>query len=655
MQNKFGLKDFVLMVLVVLVGVFTLLNIKEGDRRWEKTQELLNKVGTVEQQVAKLDRNFKENQAVTQDVLTKIDDVGAQLSNLESMLASGELRIDPSARPSIQGSADTRSRSSESWARPGGVPIQWQPRIDFASAPYGMEGYRIGGEFTEVFGAQLSKLTPVLAEDTYARRINDQICESLGDLDPVTLKMRGLLAEAWQYDPEGYWLRVKIRDNVNFSDGVEVTAEDVRWTFHDYINNPELETEALRSILTSIEKVEVISEKVVEFTFNQPDAYNLQAALGIYILPKHFYIQLTPSQINQSTALSMGSGPFKLSNLDVDNQWAPGKDVILVRNEQYWGPKPALDTMRFKVIIEDIARLTEFRNSNVSMIGPSSPQFSKVSREEGWEDFAYSLNWANMRSGYGFIGWQCGPRNGKLTPFHDKRVRQAMTLIIDRQLIIDDIFNGIGSVAVGPNNPPSPAANPDIEPWPYDLERAKALLAEAGWVDTDNDGILENERGDEFTFEFTRVAGSQTTERIQKYLVDQCAAVGIRCEPRIVDWSLYDQILKNRDFDAIMMGWAASSPESDPKQIWHTDSIQNQGHNFIQWDAGQDQYIDKIKLTLDFDERMKVFHQFHSLIHEEQPYTFLRVGPWLRFINKDFKNVHTYPKGLEQREYYYAP
>ncbi len=656
MQNKFGLKDFVLMVLVVLVGVFTLMNIKEGDRRWEKTQELLNKVGTVEQQVAKLDRNLQETETAIQEVMTGIAAVEGQLANLDDRLSSGAFSVNVGAGSnSNTGSANTAGNARGSWARPGSVPIQWQPRVEFASEPYDMEGYRLGGEFTEVFPAQLSKLTPVLAEDTYARRVNDQICESLGDLDPVTLEMKGLLAEAWQYDPEGYWLRVKIRDNVNFSDGVEVTAEDVRWTFHDYINNPELETEALRSILTSIEKVEVISEKVVEFTFRQPDAYNLQAALGFYILPKHFYTQLTPSQINQSTALSMGSGPFKLNNLDVDNQWAPGKDVILVRNEQYWGPKPAMKSMRFKVIIEDIARLTEFRNGNVSMIPPSSPQFSKVSREEGWDDFAYSLNWANMRSGYGFIGWQCGPRNGKLTPFHDKRVRQAMTLIIDRQLIIDDIFNGIGSVAVGPNNPPSPAANPDIEPWPYDIERAKMLLAEAGWVDTDGDGILENERGDEFTFEFTRVAGSQTTERIEKYIVDQCAAVGIRCEPRIVDWSLYDQILKNRDFDAIMMGWAASSPESDPKQIWHTDSIQNQGHNFIQWDAGQDRYIDKIKLTLDFDERMKVFHEFHSLIHEEQPYTFLRVGPWLRFINKDFKNVHTYPKGLEQREYYYAP
>lgn len=655
MQNKFGLKDFVLIVLILILGVFMLLNIKEGDRRWTKTQELLNKVGTVEQQVAKLDRNIQQGEIATKEVLDGVKTVENQLADLDGRLSSGAFSIDASGEGSASSGTNTVGGNSRgSWARPGGVPIEWQSKFDFAYEPYDLDGYRLGGEFVEAFPAQLSKLTPVLAEDTYARRINDQICESLADLNPETLQLEGMLAEAWQYDPEGYWLRVKLRDNINFSDGVEITAEDVRWSFEDYINNPELETEALRSIMTSIEDVEVISEKVVEFTFNQPDAYNLQAAMGYYILPKHFYTQFTPNQINQSTALSMGSGPFKIDNLDIDSQWAPGKDVILVRNEQYWGPKPALESLRYKVIIEPIASLTEFRNGNVSMVTPSSPQFGKVSREEGWDDFAYSLNWTNMRSGYAFIGWQCGPREGKLTPFHDKRVRQAMTLIIDRQLVIDDIFNGIGERAVGPNNPPSPAANPNIEPWPYDLDRAKALLTEAGWIDTDDDGILENERGDEFVFEFTRVAGSQTTERIEKYLIGQCASVGIICNPRIVDWSLYDQILKNRDFDSIMMGWAASSPESDPKQIWHSDSIQNQGHNFIQWDAGQDQYIDKIKLTLDADERMRVFHQLHTLIDDEQPYTFLRVGPWLRFINKDFQNVHTYPKGLEQREYYYA-
>ena len=272
-----------------------------------------------------------------------------------------------------------------------------------------------------------------------------------------------------------------------------------------------------------------------------------------------------------------------------------------------------------------------------------------------WDEKAHSLKWLNMRSGYLFIGWQCGPRDGKLTPFHDKRVRQAMTLNLDREQMIRDIWAGLDYVAVGPNNPPSPAANPEIEPWPYNPERALELLAEAGWEDRDGNGILENEDGVEFEFEFTRASGGQTAERMQKYIVDRCAAIGIRCTPKIVDWALYDQILKNRDFDAITLGWSASAPESDPKQIWHTDSIQNQGHNFIQWDGGQDQYIDGLKAELDFDKRMKIFHQFHSLVHEEQPYTFIRVVPWKRFISKEFTNVHPYPKGLEQREYYTAP
>lgn len=629
MQNKFGLKDFVLMVLVMVVGVLTFMNMKQGDRQWKQNQDIVSKVGSVEQQLAKLERKMQSG----------------------SVVASAQ----NSGGVSQGGSGQSQSERDESWARED-APVDWQPPVEFASSPYDMEGYRLGGEFTEVFEAQPSKLTPVLGEDVYARRIDDQVCETLADFNAETLKLEGTLAEAWQYDPNGYWLRVKLRENIHFSDGVEITAEDVVYTLKDYINNPELETESLRSIMTQIKDAKVISEKVVEFEFNEPDAYNLQAAMAFYILPKHFYSKLTPAQINQATGLLMGSGPFKLDNLDIDNQWAPGQDVVLVRNEQYWGPKPALGSLRFRTITEDIARLTEFRNGNASMIRPSSPQFKEVSREPGWDEKAYSLNWVNMRSGYAFIGWQCGLRNGKSqTPFHDKRVRQAMTMILDRQLIINDIYDGIGEIATGATNPTSPASNPEVEPWPYDPDRAKALLREAGWVDRDNDGILENERGDEFSFEFTRATGGQTIERFQKYLIDQCASVGIRCTPRIVDWSLFDQILKNRDFDAITLGWSASAPESDPKQIWHTDSIQNQGHNFIQWDAGQDEYIDAIKASLDFETRMGYFHELHSLMHEEQPYTFLRVVPWLRFVDKDFQNVHAYPKGLEQREYFYAP
>lgn len=622
MQSKFGLKDFVLLVLVAVVGVLVVMSMRQDDRRWEQNDALLTKVGSLEQQLARMETRLESG-----------------------VVFAGGGQAGPSGQPAAR---------DESWAVPG-VPVEWQPAPSFASDPRDDDGFQIGGTFTEVFEAQPSKFTPVLGEDTYGRRIQDQICESLAYFDPETLALRGKLAEAWQQDPDGLWVRIKIRDNARFSDGQPVTAEDVRWSFHDYINNPELETESLRSIMTSIDRIEVVSERVCQVYFKELDAYNLQSALFFYILPKHFYTDFTPSQINQSTGLAMGSGPFKLASLDPEDQWSPGKVVTLVRNEQYWGPKPPLERLRFYSMDNDIARLVAFQNGETDMILPSSPQFAEKIREPGWDQKAYSLDWVNMRSGYSFIGWQCGPRNGRLTPFADKRVRRAMTMLLDRELIIRDIFQGIGQVAVGMNNPPSPAADPSIEPLPYNVDEAKRLLAEAGWIDRNNDGVLENDKGQDFVFEFTRASGGQTIERLQKYLVDQCAAVGIRCIPRIVDWSQYDQILKNRDFDSITMGWSATAPESDPKQIWHPDSMQNQGHNFIQWDAGQGPIIDAIKSTLDFDRRMELFHELHQLTQEEQPYTFLRVAPWLRFINKRFENVNPYPSGLEQREFYLAP
>lgn len=623
MQNKFGMKDFVLLVLVVIVMVLSVLAMRQDDRRWEQNETLVAKIDSVEQQLARL----------------------------ETKLESGVVLSGASA----SGPMSPGAPRDASWVKDPSAEVDWFDMPVFASDPRGDEDYRIGGTFIETFEAQPRKLTPILGEDVYGRRVQDQVCERLGEYNPVTLEMEGWLAEAWQYDPEGYWVRVKIRDAARFSDGMPVTAEDVRWTFHDYINNPELETESIRSIMSQIDRVEVVSDRVVDFFFKYPDAYNLQSALGFYILPKHFYEQFTPTQINQATALTMGSGPYKFEVMDVNNQWTPGEDAVLVRNEQYWGVKPAIAEMRYNTINEEVPRLTAFTNGETNMILPTSPQYVEKVQEPGWDERAHSLKWVNMRSGYGFIGWQCGPRDGKLTPFHDKRVRLAMTLNLDREAMIRDIWAGLDVVAVGPNNPPSPAANPEIEPWPFDPERAKELLAEAGWIDRDGNGILENEEGVEFEFEFTRSSGGQTAERMQKYLIDRCAAIGIRCTPNIVDWSLYDQILKNRNFDAIAMGWSASAPESDPKQIWHTDSIQNQGHNFIQWSAGQDQYIDAIKAELDFQKRMDIFHQFHSLVHEEQPYTFIRSVPWKRFISTDFANVHTYQKGLEQREFYVAP
>lgn len=613
MNNRFGFKDFIQIVLLGAVLVLGWLQMVQQDR----------------------------DRVLQQDMLGK-------LSAIEKQLSSGRV-----SAPTRDGGATVAVASrDESWARPG-VKIEWQEPWDFASDPRKVPGFQEGGEFTDLFEAQPAKITPFLGSDVYATRVCNRVCDSLGAYDPTTLRFVGTLADAWQQDPEGLWIRVHIRPDARFSDGEQVTAEDVRWTFKDFIFNPSIEAERTRSTLDQIEEVKVLGPKTVEFVFNKALSFNMVAALGNYILPKHFYEKFEPAQLNSSTGLLMGSGPFRLERLDPSAQWSPGQDIVLVRNENHWGPRSPLDKFRFKVVNDDLARLVAYTNGEGDQTLPTSPQFVSKTKEPDWDKNNQSLSWINMRSGYSFIAWNQGPRNGKPTPFGDKRVRQGLTLCLDREQMIRDIWEGIGVVAKGSVNPESPASDPKLKPWPFDPVKGKALLAEAGWKDRNGDGILENEKGEPFRIEFTRASGGEIYERISNFLKSSYSKVGIQVDTKVVDWSIMQEITKSRDYDALMMGWSATAPESDPRQIFHSESIKEGGDNFVQWrSAKADQLIDKIRLTLEYDARMQIWHEFEATLHDEQPYTFIRVAPWLRFVKKTIGNVHPYKTALEPWEFF---
>jgi peptide/nickel transport system substrate-binding protein len=625
MRNGFGFKDLVVFVLLLGIAVSLWLSMVQKDRQW-----------------------------------TLLQQVDARLADLEKRL--DELR---SAGPALRVGAATASPAAPaaerdaSWAR-AGVEIQWQPPFEFATDPAAQPGFRTGGEFSEIFEAQPAKLTPYINTDVYGTRVIDRVCENLANYDPKTLKLRGQLADAWQVDPDGLWLRVHINPKATFSDGEPVTAEDVRWTFMDFVKNPLIEAERSRSIMDSLDGVEAIGERTVEFKFNKSLFTNISTAMGEPILPKHWYAQFEPSQINQATGLLMGSGWFRLETLprtpaELSQQWTPGNDIVLVRNERYWGQPSPLAGMRFHTVKDDLARLVAYRNGEGSMILPTSPQFNRVMREEpDFEKTSYALKWINMRSGYSFIAWQCGARpGGRTTPFGDVRVRRAMTMLLDRERMIRDIWDGIGIVSKGPENPESPASDPALKPLPFDPDQAKALLAEAGWTDRNKDGRLVNEKGDPFRFEYTYATGGEIAERIARFVKDSYGKAGIEVTTRPVDWSRYQEILKTRDFDAITLAWSANSPESDPRQIFHSESIKEGGDNFIQWRSeAADALIEQARRTMDEKTRMLVWRQFEAEIAREQPYTFVRVVPWLRFIKREFGNVHAYRTGLEPQEFF---
>ena len=563
----------------------------------------------------------------------------------------------PSAAPASPPVAAVPADSADSWARPD-VPISRQPPWGYVTDPRKAPSFAADGELTELIRGRTRSITPYVFGDFYGRWVVERVCEPLGRIDPVTLEMRGVLADAWQLDPERRWLRVHINPKARFSDGRPVTAEDVRWTVQEVVLNPRVDAMRWRASLEQITDVKVIDDHTVEFTYSEPIFNNLEYSLSLFVLPKHFYSQFTPEQLNTSTGLLMGSGMFRMPELDPRKQWTSSEDIVLVRNDQYWGrdgdSPPALKSIRFRAVPDDLARLTALRRGEGEITEPTSMQLVKVPAEDPTflESFKV-LKWINLRSPYSFIAWQTGPRNGRKLPFADKRVRQAMTMLLDREKILRDIWAGVGQVATGPANPNSKVHNPAIKPWPFDPERAAELLAEAGWEDRDGSGILRNAAGEPFEFELTIMAGSEVDERLGNYIRDQCAGAGIRCRLRPTDWAIFNSLSKARDFDAIVLAWLPSSPEPDPRQVYHSAAIGQAGDNIVQWSCPEaDRLIDEGRRTIDTEKRHAIWRRFLEVLHEEQPYTFLRDVPWFRFVSRRVGNTQTYPGGLEPWEFF---
>ncbi|RMG50958.1 MAG: ABC transporter substrate-binding protein, partial [Gammaproteobacteria bacterium] len=248
-------------------------------------------------------------------------------------------------------------------------------------------------------------------------------------------------------------------------------------------------------------------------------------------------------------------------------------------------------------------------------------------------------------AGYSYIGWNQS-RKGSPTRFADRRVRLAMTLLTDRKRIIDEIFLGYAEVAVSPFNPGSPQHDPSIAPWPADVQKARALLAEAGYRDSDGDGVLEDEAGQPFEFELVFFQGNDDTRRMVLLLKDLYARAGILMHPKPTEWSVMIDLLKKRDFDAITLGWT-SGLETDLYQMFHSSQIEGGGNNFIGYRNKElDHLIEQARRTVDEKRRMELWHAAERILHEDQPYTFLMRRKSLLFIDRRIHNVKKTRLGL---------
>ena len=520
---------------------------------------------------------------------------------------------------------------------PGSSPDSESPQTDAIKAA--VVSYAVP---FECVNEVLQPLTPIHSGLTYFA-IYTPLAEEGSDYEQGQPSFHPRLAERWEFSPDRMSLTFYLRKDVVWSDGQPLTAEDVRFTWQAQ-SNADIGW-AYMDIKRRIRDVEVVDEHTARFHFTEVYPQQLFDASQGVIMPKHVWQELPFDQWRNGcdwfNERAVSSGPFLLESLE------SGQRTALIRNPNYFEKGlPHLD----RVVIE----VTPDRSNQTAGLRAGESHFvefvdySDAAQLEA--DPAIHLDTYIPRNYY-FVAW-----NNTRAPFDSANVRNALTLAIDRQTIIDTLFYGYGKISYSPFASDIWVHNKDLAPLPYDPGKAKEMLAAEGFADTDGDGILERD-GSPFTLELLTNSENSLRQQIAVMLQSQLQQVGIEASLRTMDFrSLVDPVVK-QDFDAVISGLSIGT-DLDMSYNFHTRGISQEGLNWSAFsDPETDSLIEQVNAEEDFDTRKQLFDQIQARLHQLQPMTFLYEGQRLYAVRDPLSNVkpNTVSSFVNMREWRLKP
>ena len=481
-----------------------------------------------------------------------------------------------------------------------------------------------------------ANLNPLTSSDAYASSINALIFDTLIERDNETLKVKPRIAERWDISPDHLTYTFFLRKGVVFSDGQPLTAQDVKFTF-DKVMDPTTDAAHLRNYFQDIASCEAVDDSTVRYTCKKPYFKHLTMIGGLEIVPKHVYGEGDFNK-HPNNRHPIGSGPYMIES------WDTGMQMSLVRNEKFWKEKPHILKHAYKIITDANAAFQVLERQELDYMGLTPELF--VNRASKPEFQAKFNTYKYFSSNYNYVGW-----NLRRPQFKDKMVRRALTMLLDRKLILDTIYYGLGKQVTGEAFVESPEYDATVQPWPFDPAQAKQLLDAAGWVDSDGDGIRDKD-GAAFRFELLIRASSPEAEQIATVYQEELKRAGIQMSIHPLEWATFLQSVDGRNFDAVILGWSIPPIEGDPYQVWHSSQAEK-GSNFVGFiNPEADKMMEDARLEFDEPKRFDLYHRFHAILHEEQPYTFLFCMQDLEAVDKRFHNVKVYKIGLDSREWW---
>jgi peptide/nickel transport system substrate-binding protein len=497
--------------------------------------------------------------------------------------------------------------------------------------------------------------------------------------DYRTLKPKAALCKTLpKISKDGLQYTFQLKDSPRWDDGSPISAEDVVFTFKankcPLTNNPQSKSglENLKNIL--IDK----KNNTLVFSMKRLHINNLTIAGGAALMQRKFFdpqnilarytmeqfddpkfkadqmralvdwaSEFNGAKYSRDINFLVGMGPYKIA------RWDAGQSLTLVKKKNHWtdnfGDSSLIsypEKIIFKINRDVNSQMLEFKSQSMD----ASTYLSTIVLLQLKKDKLFNTNYNSEFTNtydYSYISMNTRPdgiTHKKL--FTDKKVRRAMAYLVPMDIMNKIINKGMNKRMIGPVATFKPEFNDTLKVIPFDVAKARKLLDEAGWVDTDGDFIRDKVVDGEkiqLSFNLNYMTTRIFWKDIAQIVSEAMYKAGVKANINPLDFAVHYDKARNHDFDMMIAGWAGSSAPEDFTQVWHTNSWSTKGSNFAGFgNSYTDILIDSIKYTIDNKIRIPVVKRFQAAVYDEQPYIFLFSETRRNVIHKRFGHQEMY-------------
>ncbi|MCI0450086.1 MAG: ABC transporter substrate-binding protein [Chlorobi bacterium] len=523
--------------------------------------------------------------------------------------------------------------------------------------------------------ADPQSLNPVTLQDATGREFSLHIFERLmWAANRENYDLLPWLAEGFpEESPDHLTYTYKIKKNINFSNGKPFTGRDVIFTFKAMMN-PLTDAAQSRQAVDMLKNVELSGgdEHTVKFTLSRPYFKAIYALCDVQIMSKEaadpegltdkytfeecrdigtaqknpamkkFADFFNSEELNRDPKYLIGTGPY------IFEKWETGQWVYFRRNANYWNSSGTYgmaypERMIIRVIQDQSAAVVAAKNKEIDLMYVVKPADFV---QELKDPERFSMKKANpYEPVFSYLAY-----NNLNQIFADVKVRRALAYLVDRKSIIERIHFGLATPIQSPVYfQDKKNFNPELPEIPYDLEKAKQLLSEAGWTDSDGNGILDRQiGGKKVEFKFTYLSNTNVARRQSLLIVtDALKKVGIISDVQDLEWSVFLEKLKKHEFDAFMGAWVLSDYPPDEYQLFHSSQSKNEGSNYTSYNNPEaDKLMEEYRSEFDETKRAEILKNIQKVFYDDQVYTFLWTPNAKYVYGERFKNVRWYPTPL---------